>query len=134
MVISEGLLALLEPEEIEAVMAHELAHVKNSDTALKAMVTAYKAALPQDPIIRLLAAAYHREREMVADETAVKATGKPLSLASALLKIQQAFPRSTLRAHGSISILGSDTGLLRRHPSINERIYQLVRLAKTKQQ
>ena len=128
-VISERLLSLLSTDEIEAVMAHELAHVKNSDTTLKAMVTAYKTALPHDPIIRLVEAAFHREREMVADETAVKATGKPLSLASALLKIQGAFPSNTLRSHGTLSILGTRGGLLRRQPSINDRIYQLVHLA-----
>jgi Zn-dependent protease with chaperone function len=128
-VISERLLSLLSTDEIDAVMAHELAHVKNSDTTLKAMVTAYRTALPHDPIIRLVEAAFHREREMVADETAVKATGKPLSLASALLKIHGAFPSNSLRSHGTLSILGARGGLLRRQPSINDRIYQLVHLA-----
>lgn len=132
-VISEKLLSLLKRDEVEAVMAHELAHVKNSDTALKAMVTAYKTALPHDPVMRLVEAAFHREREMIADETAVKATGKPLSLASALLKIHKAFPRSSLRSHGTLSILGSSSGLLNRHPPITDRIEQLVRIAKTSQ-
>jgi Zn-dependent protease with chaperone function len=128
-VISRKLLSLLKRDEVEAVLAHELAHIKNSDTALKAMVTAYKAALPHDPIIHLVEAAFHREREMVADATAVRATGKPLSLASALLKIHRAFPRSNIRTHGAFSILGSGTGLMHRHPSINDRIDQLVHLA-----
>jgi Zn-dependent protease with chaperone function len=128
-VMSEKLLSLLKKDEIEAVMAHELAHVKNSDTALKAMVTAYKTALPQDPIIRLVEAAFHREREMVADETAVKTTEKPLSLASALLKIYAAFPKNGLRSYETLSILGSGTSLLSRHPSIRQRINQLIHLA-----
>jgi len=67
----------MKQDEIEAVMAHELAHVKNSDNALKAMVTAYKTALPQDPVIHLVEAAFHRKREMAADETTAKTTGKP---------------------------------------------------------
>jgi Zn-dependent protease with chaperone function len=67
---------------------------------------AIRTALPQDPIIHLVEAAFHIEREMVADETAVKATGKPLSLASALLKIHEAFPRRNLRSYGTLSILG----------------------------
>ena len=129
-VISQLLLSLLKRDEVEAVLAHELAHVKNSDTQLKAMVTAYKAALPHDPIIRLVEAAFHREREMVADETAVKATGKPLSLASALLKIHRAFPKSNIRTHGTFSILGG-TNLMNRHPSITDRIDQLVHLAQS---
>lgn len=39
-VMSESLFSLLKDDEIEAVMAHELAHIRNSDTTLKALVTA----------------------------------------------------------------------------------------------
>ena len=130
-VMSESLLSLLKKDEIEAVMAHELAHIKNSDTFLKALVTAYRTALPHDPIIRLVEAAYHREREMVADETAAKATKKPLSLASALLKIYEAFPKSNLSAYGTLSILGAGSSLLSRHPPIRQRISLLIKLADT---
>jgi len=128
-VMSQKLLSLLKKDEIEAVMAHELAHVKNSDTTLKAMVTAYKTALPHDPIIRLIEAAFHREREMVADETAARTTEKPLSLASALLKIYRAFPKKDLGSYGTLSILGTGKTLLSRHPPLSQRVQQLVRLA-----
>lgn len=128
-VVSEGLLSLLSKDEIEVVIAHELAHIKNSDTALKAMVTAYKTALPHDPVIRLVEAAFHRERELAADEAAAKVTRKPLSLASALLKICEAFPRNNLNSFGALSILGGGTGLMSRHPPVRQRINQLIRLA-----
>ncbi len=130
-VMSESLLSLLNKNELEGVMAHELAHVKNSDTALKALVTAYKTALPHDPIIRLVEAAFHREREMVADEAAARATGRPLSLASALLKIYEAFPKNSLRSYGTLSILGAGSSLMRRHPPIRYRINQLILLAES---
>jgi Zn-dependent protease with chaperone function len=128
-VISSNLLALLNREEVEAVIAHELAHIRNSDTALKAMVTAYKAALPQDPIIRLVEAAFHRERELAADETAAKVTRKPLTLASALLKIYEAFPKDNLRSYGTLSILGMSGTLMSRNPPISQRVNQLIRMA-----
>ena len=130
-VMSDTLLSLLKKDELEAVMAHELAHIKNSDTALKALVTAYRTALPYDPIVRLVEAAYHREREMVADETAAKTTKKPLSLASALLKIYEAFPKSNLSTYGTLSILGVGSSLMSRHPPIRQRINLLIRLADT---
>lgn len=130
-VISESLLSLLKKDELEAVMAHELAHVKNSDTMLKALVTAYKTALPHDPVVRLVEAAFHREREMVADESAALSTKRPLSLASALLKIHEAFPKSNLRSYGTLSILGAGSTLTSRHPPIGHRINQLIRLAET---
>lgn len=125
-VMSESLIPLLKGDELEAVMAHELAHIKNSDTSLKALVTAYKAALPHDPVIRLVEAAFHREREMLADETAVSITGKPLSLASALLKIHGTFPKNNLRSYGTFSILGSGSSLMKRHPPILNRVNQLI--------
>jgi len=130
-VMSESLFSLLRKDEIETVMAHELAHIKNSDIALKALVTAYRTALPHDPIVRLVEAAYHREREMVADETAARATKKPLSLASALLKIYEAFPKSSLSAYGTLSILGAGSTLMSRHPSIRQWINLLIRLAES---
>lgn len=128
-VMSERLLSLLKEDELEAVMAHELAHIKNSDTSLKSLVSAYKTALPHDPVIRLVEAAFHREREMVADETAAISTGKPLPLASALLKIYEAFPKNNLRSYGTLSILGSGSSLMSRHPPIRHRINQLIHLA-----
>jgi len=130
-VMSESLLSLLKPDELEAVMAHELAHIKNSDTTLKALATAYKTALPFDPIIRLVEPAFHREREMAADETAAKTTRKPLSLASALLKIYEAFPKNNLRSYGTLSILGAGSTLMSHHPPIIHRINQLIHLAES---
>jgi len=125
-VVSDKLLTLLDRDELEAVLAHELAHIKNSDTALKALVTAYRTALPMDPIIRMVEGAFHKIRESVADETAAKFT-KPLSLASALLKIYDAFPRSDLGSLGSYSILGNGSHTTR-HPPIKERIERLIQL------
>jgi Zn-dependent protease with chaperone function len=130
-VLSESLLSLLKKDEVEAVMAHELAHVKNSDTTLKAMVTAYKTALPHDPIVRLAEAAFHREREMLADEMAAKVTKRPLSLASALLRIYEAFPKDSFASHGTLSILGAGSSLMSRHPPILQRVNHLIHLADT---
>jgi Zn-dependent protease with chaperone function len=126
-VMSDRLLTLLDKDELEAVLAHELAHIRNSDTALKALVTAYRTALPIDPIIRMVESAFHKVRESVADETAAKFTKKPLSLASALLKIQDCFPSSDLASLGAYSILGS-TSPTSRHPPIKQRIERLLQL------
>src|SRR5208282_114223 len=128
-VLSDRLQSLLTKEEIRAVLAHELAHIKNSDTMLKAMVTAYRTVLPFDPIIRMIEAAFHREREILADEAAAQVTSKPLSLASALFKIYKAFPNRNFSSQGTLSILGVGSTLTKRYPSVSERINHLVRLA-----
>ena len=128
-VLSDRIQSLLTKEEIRAVLAHELAHIKNSDTMLKAMVTAYRTVLPFDPIIRMIEATFHREREMLADETSVRVTKKPLFLASALLKIHKAFPKRAFSSQGALSIFGISAALTNRHPSVSDRINHLKQLA-----
>jgi Zn-dependent protease with chaperone function len=130
-VMSERLLTLLRTDEIEAVMAHELAHIRNSDTSLKALVTAYRTVLPFDPFVRLVEAAFHREREMVADETAAKVTRKPIALATALIRIYEAFPKKYVASGTGLSILGIGSIVGSRHPPIRERINRLIWLAET---
>jgi Zn-dependent protease with chaperone function len=112
-------------------MAHEFAHVKNSDTILKTLITAYRTALPFDPIIRMIEAAFHREREILADEAVAQITAKPLSLASALFKIYKAFPNHNISSQGTLSILGVRSTLTKRYPSVSDRINHLIRLAQT---
>jgi heat shock protein HtpX len=44
-VVTEGLLALLEPTEVRAVLAHELAHVRHRDTLLTSVAGAVATAI-----------------------------------------------------------------------------------------
>lgn len=39
LIVSEGMIAALEQDELEAVVAHELAHIKNRDTAVMTLAT-----------------------------------------------------------------------------------------------
>jgi Zn-dependent protease with chaperone function len=127
-VVSKGLTAQLDGDELETVLAHELAHVKNHDTRLNTIVAVYRKVLFFDPFIRVLERAIYSEKEFSADELSARETKKPLSLASALLKISsaQSSARSSDRAEG-LSILG-DSKLLR-PPSVKERVERLIRLS-----
>lgn len=130
-VMSDRLLRLLDKDELEAVLAHELAHIRNSDTSLKALVSAYRTALPMDPIIRMVEGAFHKVRDSVADETAAKFTKKPLSLASALLKINDAFSGSDVTSVSAYSILGGSSAPVNRHSPLKDRIERLIQLGKS---
>lgn len=113
-----GLLRLLDERELRAVVAHELAHVRNRDTLVSAVavglatiitsLTALALLLPLDdgddegpgllegllflvlgPLAALVIhAGVGRRREFCADEAAARLTGDPLALASALRKIE----------------------------------------------
>jgi Zn-dependent protease with chaperone function len=128
-VVSKGLFSQLDDDEVETVLAHEFAHVKNHDTGLNAIIAVYGRVLVFDPFIRLLEGAIYAENEFSADELSARETGKPLSLASALLKISsgQSGGRAPPARVEGLSILGS--GKILRPPSLKERIERLMRLA-----
>ena len=110
-----GLLSMLSRDEVEGVMAHELAHLKNRDTLIMTMVATIAGALSmlanfglffrdndRNGLATLLAVliapfaamivqlAISRTREYGADRTGAEISGKPLALASALAKISGA--------------------------------------------
>jgi heat shock protein HtpX len=111
-----GLLAMLDHDEVEAVMAHELGHVQNRDTLVMTMVATIAGAISMlgnfafllggrdsegrsHPLAGLLAVlvapfaamivqmAISRTREYGADHAAAQISGNPAALARALAKI-----------------------------------------------
>lgn len=76
----------LDDEELEAVLAHELAHLKRRDLAMALFATWMRDAFFFLPACRKLWESVLDEREVEADRLAVGLTGRPLALASALLK------------------------------------------------
>lgn len=129
-VVTQGLLDRLNPQEVKGVLAHELGHILNRDTLISAVVAVMASALMHfvhffaffgggnregrggHPILMLatvilapLAATLiqlgiSRSREYLEDETAARLTGDPEALASALQKISGEIQRET--EHGEI--------------------------------
>lgn len=115
-----GLLAMLDREEVAAVMAHELAHVKNRDTLIMTMTATIAGAISMlanfglffrggdnrgnalAMILAVLVApfaamivqlAISRTREYGADRGGAEIHGDPRALASALAKLAQGASR-----------------------------------------
>ncbi len=114
--VTQGALSLLNRDELEGVLAHELAHVKNRDTltsTVAATVSGVLATVAQwtlfwggdrregsNPLVALLTiimaavgaalikAAISRSREFVADADGASIAGSPRGLASALAKLE----------------------------------------------
>jgi heat shock protein HtpX len=130
--VTNPMLRLLDPPELEAVIAHELAHIQNRDAlvmtiasflslvaALLVKIAArgghaavklvvFGAALATWMISALLLRALSRYRELAADRTAAVITGRPSALASALMKIDEAaagIPRDDLRKVAPVAAL-----------------------------
>jgi heat shock protein HtpX len=120
-----GIMRTLEPSELEGVMAHELAHVKNRDVlimtfasffaSLAAMIAQFAfffgAGDDDSPagivvflvsllvyfISFMLMLALSRYREFTADRSAALTTGRPSALSSALMKISTAMEKTPQR-------------------------------------
>jgi Zn-dependent protease with chaperone function len=89
-VFTMGILSTLQSRELEAVAAHELAHIKNGDFSLMSLVTALKIVFFYNPVSYLAASMVSREREYLADEVGAKAISRTRQLKSALVKISAA--------------------------------------------
>jgi heat shock protein HtpX len=121
-----GLLDMLSPDEVAAVMAHELGHVRNRDTLVMTMVATIAGAISMianfalffrgngenapNPIAAILAVlvapfaamivqmAISRTREFGADRAGAEISGNPDALASALARIAGAAQQRPTRA------------------------------------
>ena len=170
---TEGIMRILSPEELEGVMAHELAHVQNRDTLISTIAATFAGAISMLgnmlqwaaifgagrsddeegggsllgglalAIIAPMAAmliqmAISRSREYLADASGARICGKPLALASALRKLQQASTLLPMReatpATSHLFIVNPLTGgallkLFSTHPPMEERIARLEEIA-----
>jgi Zn-dependent protease with chaperone function len=86
-VVTTGLLELLNEEELKTVVAHELAHIRKKDNRYLPFVRALSALVFFDPLIRLIKSRLTLGQEFSADREAAISTGNPIGLARALGKV-----------------------------------------------
>lgn len=172
--VTTGILEQLEPQELEAVLAHELSHVIHRDMRVMAMASFFatiasfivqmemwggmgwgggygdrrdRGGSSSFMVIFLVSAAVwaisfvlirtlSRYREYAADRGSAIITGRPSTLASALVKISgqiQRIPEQDLRqVEGANALMifpalrrGSVAELFSTHPSLEHRIARL---------
>jgi heat shock protein HtpX len=124
---TEGILRILDRDEIEGVMAHELAHVRHRDMLISSVAATLAGAImvlarfglffgggDRDrgggalaillvvlaPLAAMIVqAAISRSREFAADEGGAEISGKPRALASALQKLEATAKRVPLQGN-----------------------------------
>lgn len=126
---SHRLPELLDESELEATLAHELAHIKLDHMSNRSFWGRFSRSLLLNPFARMAFLAKCREREFQADRLAVEVTTKPLDLATALLKLARAWGQDPVGLLKGQSHALLSTGLLRKHPFIEERVQRLLELA-----
>jgi len=125
--VSEGLLAQLEPREWEAVLAHELAHLRELDGRYLTFFRTLSRMMRWDPILAFFADSLTRREEFRADLDAVEVTRRPRALARALYKAASLPPSVSRRGLPGLLGVGGRRG---RRQAV-ERIRRLVALAES---
>ncbi len=92
-VLSQGILNNLDEEELEAVVAHELAHIIRTDSVLNWVSVFLRDMMFFTPIMMWLFRDLAKEREKATDTIGILLTGKPLALAGALVKVWRLTPK-----------------------------------------
>ena len=78
----------LDNDQVEAILIHELSHVRRNDFLLNLIKTAIETFLFYNPFVWMAGKFIHIEREHACDDLVLKITGKPLNYAHALLKLE----------------------------------------------
>jgi uncharacterized protein (TIGR03435 family) len=98
-----GALTGLPSEQIEALLIHELAHIRRHDYLVNILQSVAEALLFYHPAVWWVSGHIRTEREMCCDDVAVSLTGDAFTYASALAEIESSRPahlRSALAANG----------------------------------
>src|SRR5579859_3780035 len=82
-------LAGLTPQMMEAILAHELAHIRRHDYLLNMLQTALETLLFYHPAVWWVGKKIRQERENCCDDLAVAACGDALIYARALTELEQ---------------------------------------------
>ena len=168
---TEGILRTLSEDELEGVLAHELAHVKHRDILTGTIVASMAGAIvflsrmamfasmfgggsrdrddsnPLGQLLLIILApiaamliqfAISRSREFAADAGGAQISGRPLSLANALRKLEAGVERHPMENAGTATAHmfivnplrgGGVLKLFSTHPPTEERIARLEQIA-----
>jgi len=121
-----GLLNQLSPAEVEAVLAHELAHIARRDWVFNLLQAFIESVFYFHPAVWWMSGIVRREREDCCDDTAVALCGSPLHYAKALLRVQEMAVSATVTGLA----LGLDGGTAapaaRRRMLLLERVRRIL--------
>lgn len=125
--VPAALLARMPVEMLDALLAHELAHIRRHDYLVNLFQRIAEALLFHHPVVWWLSHRIRVEREFVADALAAEVTGEPRQLAHALAelaRITPTIPPLAQAAHGG-HLMSRIQNLLRPQPRTSAGIVLL---------
>lgn len=118
-VLSTGLLSMLDHDEEKAVVYHEVHHLWHRDPLKTTLLSVFAAMMPYIPVLKHTSQQYRIVREILADNEAIERTGNAVGIGSALLKLLRACAPSGEGKSMTIQSSFADT-------SVNVRISRLL--------
>ena len=88
-VVPVALIAGMPPELLDALLAHELAHIRRHDYLVNLLQNVVETLLFYHPAVWWISRRIRVERELIADALAAKAIGEPRRLALALSELEK---------------------------------------------
>jgi len=88
-ILPASALMALTPEQLEAVLAHELEHVRRADYFWNLILTTVETLFFFHPAVWWLGGRVRQQRELCCDDAAVQACADPLIYATALLRLEE---------------------------------------------
>jgi soluble lytic murein transglycosylase-like protein len=101
-------LSSLPPAYLEALLAHELGHVRRLDYLVNVVQSCVEALLFYHPAVHWVSRSMRMEREHCCDDIAIQVTGNPLGYARALAEMETLrarLPEPALAANGGTLML-----------------------------
>jgi GWxTD domain-containing protein len=98
----------LSPVQIEAIFAHELAHIRRHDYLVSVLQSVVEAVLFYHPAVWWVSKQVRREREDCCDDLAVSVSGDSLAYAKALSRLEEyrsTYPTVSLGANGGALVM-----------------------------
>jgi beta-lactamase regulating signal transducer with metallopeptidase domain len=102
-ILPTALLARMPSDLLEALLAHELAHIRRHDYLINLLQTLAEALLFYHPAVWWLSRRIRHERELIADDLAAHALGAPRTLARALAELDRLQAEDDLAAEHDIA-------------------------------
>lgn len=121
--ISEAVIFDLDREELEGVLAHEVAHLESHDVRVVFVAGFLRDLVAWNPLAHVAFRRLASDREREADRRAASLTARPLAVASGLLKMYDLMKRQ------SRSVDQGAMAFLRPGRRISRRISELIALA-----
>ena len=101
----------LTPDELDAVLAHELGHIRRWDYACNLLQTALETVLFFHPAVWWLSRQVRERREICCDEIAVQYCSDPVVYAETLLRLEE---QKIARLQIAVALTGNSRSLLGR--------------------